>query len=125
MSDGGSGIWRVHSVPRLLGETDDDALRRAAKSLSIGLEDVEDWRVAQRSIDSRGNRPPRFILHLDVVPRAGSKVRPARGQQIRQIEVPTVEPTPTVSADSARPIVLGMGPCGLFAALQLVEAIGA
>jgi hypothetical protein len=111
----------VQSVIRELGEPDNVVLTRAAAELGVTADDVLDWSVYRRSIDARGRRAPRFEhivdLHVNALTTGSPtspRVRPAPAAEIR--------PVHRVAPASARPVIIGMGPCGLFAALQLAEA---
>lgn len=112
--------WRVDAVVRQLDEPLDVLGIRAAAELGLGLEAVVDWQVVRRAIDARGRRAPCFTHSVDVVVREGETARPS--PRSRPSPVPEVRRVPRVASNAARPVVIGMGPCGLFAALQLAEA---
>jgi len=114
--------WRVHPVTRELGEPESVVLERACSTLRVVPEDVLDWKIVKRSIDARGRRAPRFVhvVDVEVATRAVDRDHPPSGARLAP--APRVTERRRVHPDAARPIVIGMGPCGLFAALQLAEA---
>lgn len=113
--------WRVSGVVRELGEAPDVLLRRAAGALGVLPEDVVAWRVARRSIDARGRRAPQFVHVIDLDVPAGAVREGALGGNITKAPVPELDAPPVVRSD-VRPVVVGMGPCGIFAALRLASA---
>ena len=114
--------WRVANIRRDLDDSDEVVVDRAAHALGVVRKDIVDWEVSRRSIDARGRRAPRFVVSLDITLDEGFDGRIEAGGQISVVRDPVIVEAPEVSPDSARPVVLGMGPCGLFAALQLAEA---
>jgi uncharacterized FAD-dependent dehydrogenase len=113
--------WRVHGLVRQLGEDESLVFARAAERLGLGATHIEGARVVRRSIDARGRRAPRFeyVVELDAPSDAGIEPHPGRVERAPRVEI---LPVPRFSPDRARPVVLGMGPAGLFAAMQLAEA---
>jgi uncharacterized protein len=96
-------------------------LRAAILSaLGIGPRDLISYSIARRSFDARKRGAIELIYHLDV-------------ETSREAEVlrrPHVTPTPDTSYHfvaqapkdlAVRPIVIGVGPCGLFAGLLLAQ----
>lgn len=108
-----------------LPEEGEGGLRdRIAMVLGVAAERIGTLKVIRRSLDARRRRPPRFVYIVEASlpddvswtanPAAGVTVRPA----------PEREPPsfPTVRAGSGlRPVVIGCGPAGLFAALTLAR----
>ncbi len=99
---------------------------RAAVLEALGIEpgELSGYSIFRRSFDARRKGAIALIYHLDVeTAREGEILRRLRGN-------PHVGPTPDTSyrfpvqapADPpSRPVVIGMGPCGLFAGLLLAE----
>ncbi len=112
--------WRVDGIVRFPGEPESIVGERAAAALGASGADVAEWRVARRSLDARGRRQPRFTHVVDVV--LNAPIAPPEAARARPVPAPTLRAVRRVAADAARPVVIGMGPAGLFAALQLAEA---
>ena len=113
--------WRVSGVTRELDEAPDVVLARACATLGVLPADANDWRIARQSIDARGARPPRFELVVEVDVPAGAVPEHRQGGRVHRATQARLDPPPSVSSDE-RPVVVGMGPCGIFAALRLAVA---
>ena len=105
--------------------------RRAAKrALRCKDSQIKTIELHRKSIDARKKRDVHFILSFRVelsTPRleqiAIDGISDHDRSRIRMIEVePPSFPTPVVAAPNERPIVVGAGCAGLFAALALAEA---
>lgn len=116
--------------------------RAAARALGVRPDDVSDASLRRRGIDARKKADVHFVCTLWVRLRdAGKEERILAGEPggthgggRRSSRVPkipagvkrAVPPTPGEVAswpgDCMRPLVVGMGPAGLFAALQLARA---
>ena len=101
-----------------LGSGDDDIKCAAAARLKIRPDDISRLRVMRQSLDAR--RDVRLALVVQVT------LRDARLQRrLEQLHgsVQTMPETPVVYGERApgQPVVIGAGPCGLFAALTLAE----
>ncbi len=101
---------------------DAEALAAAvAERLSCAREDILTLEPIRRSVDARPRHErPVFVLSLRVRLR-----RPVNPDAFKHVEAYVPEPawTPPESfAGSSRPLVIGAGPAGLFAALTLAEA---
>jgi hypothetical protein len=101
-----------------------DPAELASRRLGV---DVSRARIVRKSLDARKGREPVFIytLELQLPPDVEEAVLAGRyaGQLGRPAAVP--EPPPAPPADRpalrARPVVVGSGPAGLFAAWRLVQ----
>jgi len=118
-------MWlRVHQIVVCLDYTETEVVGATARRLACRKEDLHDIAVIRRSLDARQrDRPPRFVLTVDVEYRGAVAVVLAKGR---------VEKVPPTSVDhhlpvrstrpGRRPVVIGAGPAGLMAALVLAEA---
>ncbi len=114
-------LWRVSGIVRELGENPDVVVARAAERCGLEAESLASWRIVKRSIDARGRRAPRFQHIVEVETPVGAIPADVHGSVQRAPAVRVDEPQ-HVPSDAARPIVIGLGPCGLFAALRLALA---
>ncbi|MBI5015131.1 MAG: hypothetical protein HZB55_06515 [Deltaproteobacteria bacterium] len=99
------------------GEPLESLPERAAARLGVAVGQVQRWVLLRRSLDARGRREPQFIctLGVDVTGLVAPPDAPGVAPWHRVVPVlrrPTRLPL-------ARPLVVGMGPAGLFAALRL------
>src|SRR5580693_8877219 len=95
-----------------------EALKAAIlKKLKLPAEALLDWRVFKRAHDARSRSAIFYIYTVDVTlkdeSRAPKDARPTPDMEYR----PVAKPPSTFQ----RPLVIGAGPCGLFAALILAQ----
>ena len=103
-----------------------DALRRAVlKRLALREPDLLDFTVFKRSHDARRkDREIAFVYIVDATVRDESRVLAAHRDDRHVVPAPDTafRPPPTAPAVSIeQPLVVGFGPCGLFAALVLAQ----
>jgi uncharacterized FAD-dependent dehydrogenase len=108
----------------LLGEEEKALPGKAAAILGVPIEQIASLRVIRRSIDARRRRPPYFLFSVEVsLPDETSwKDRPSEGVTVRRVQEnkgPSFSKVPLKPV--LRPVVIGCGPAGLFAALSLAS----
>jgi len=96
-----------------------EALKAAIlKKLRLPAEALLDWRVFKRAHDARSRNAIVYIYTVDVAlkdeSRAPKDARPAPDTEYRFVA--------HAPRDFQRPLVIGAGPCGLFAALILAQS---
>jgi uncharacterized protein len=112
----------ISGIKVLLGEGEQTLAGKAAAILGITIDQITLLRVIRRSIDARRRRPPYFLFNIEVSLPDGTswKDKPSEGVTVRRVQdnkgllfskIP-VKPV-------LRPVVIGCGPAGLFAALWL------
>lgn len=109
------------------GET--ELARIAAKRLGVAQEHIASLRLLKRSVDARRKSNVHFVATLGVTLDAAAPfgesatVLAANDSDICMATQPEPLPAPSLGAAPApRPIVVGTGPAGLFAALTLARA---
>lgn len=100
--------------------------KKAAKLLKIQESAIADLTIVRRSIDARKKDKLLYSYIVDVSLRDGKKevhtVRKASNNNIQvETEVPYTYPAYGTAEMKLRPVVIGAGPAGLFAALSLAE----
>jgi uncharacterized FAD-dependent dehydrogenase len=100
-------IIEVKLLPSELGQ--EDVLRtRVLKQLRCVEKDLKSFRVVRRSVDAR-SRQPLFLLRVEAYLNETYEPEPALLDQLKMVdEAPEV-------------IIVGAGPAGMFAALELIE----
>ena len=106
-----------------------DALRAAIlKRLGINDADLTDFTVFKRSYDARKKSALLFVYSVDVsVKNESLLLKKFRGdQQLKPSPDTAYQPIAHVpqnflTGESLRPVVIGFGPCGIFAALILAQ----
>lgn len=95
----------------------------AAERLGIPVSRIVSCRLAKRAVDARKKDNVHFTATIDVTLDRGEQtaVRHAHSAQVMLYE-PRSYVFSTESTLSARPVVIGSGPAGLFAALTLAKA---
>jgi uncharacterized FAD-dependent dehydrogenase len=117
-------------LPLSAGAPGGEGAMRAAAARRLGVEDaaIAQVRLLKRSVDARRKSNVHFVatLGVELAPAAGSEA--ALVQRLGRPDVLLGEPevAPAVAGVSAasplRPVVVGTGPAGLFAALHLARA---
>ena len=124
-------LIRNLGLPLSAGEpsAEDPLKRAAAQRLRIGAEQIAAVRLLKRSIDARRKSNVHFVLTLGVSLVDGTDKREAalvRGLGDDDVLVAAGEQPPAAVslavAPAVRPVVVGTGPAGLFAALTLARA---
>ena len=96
----------------------------AAKKLGISEGDIREWEVRRKSVDSRKKPHIQFVYTADLVTDRKLKTEKNRDLLIVDEEAETAAMRPPEPGDevlSGRPVVVGTGPAGLFAALELAR----
>ena len=112
----------ISGITVLLGEGEKALTGKAAAILGVPIEQIASLRIIRRSIDARRRRPPCFLFSVEVsVPHETPwKDRPLEGVTVRHVQE---NKGPSFSKGllkpALRPVVVGCGPAGLFAALSL------
>jgi hypothetical protein len=117
-------MLRVASI-RLPLDHDEDALAAAVgKRLGVDPDRLGEIRVHKRSVDARNRRRLRldYIVDVGVADQASVLERIAGDAQVTATPEESYRPVLHASrAPDPRPVVVGAGPCGLFAALVLAQ----
>jgi uncharacterized FAD-dependent dehydrogenase len=117
-------MLRLSQLKLPLDHTETDLEQAILKKLRIGAADLRGYTVFKRSYDARKRGNITFVYIVDVeTPREKSLLQ--RFQRDANV-VPTPDMTYRLVAQAPqdsgmRPVVIGMGPCGLFAGLLLAQ----
>jgi uncharacterized FAD-dependent dehydrogenase len=120
-------VLKINGLSLSTGEGEELLHSRAASLLGVSPEAVTDLRVIRRSVDARRARPPRFVYLVSIRLPDG---HPFSVREIAAGVTVTEEPSlPNETRDAPsdrsitpperRPVIVGSGPAGLFAALTL------
>ncbi|NLJ32055.1 MAG: hypothetical protein GX424_10725 [Clostridiales bacterium] len=111
-------MYRVSELRLPLDGTEEDLKRLAAEKLKIPVSEIRSCSLYRKSVDARKKDRVHFICTADV---ECGRVRLPKNAKIMEAEPYRYEPPKVVKQD-ARPVVVGFGPAGLFAALILAQA---
>jgi hypothetical protein len=81
-----------------------------AEKLALLEPDLQSFRILKKSIDARGFKRPEWIYSLETF---------AKNETIPENKIVVEKTAPANS--TLRPLIIGAGPAGLFAALRLIE----
>jgi len=118
-------VIRLHDLTLALDADEARLLPRACDRLGIAERDVAEIRIVRKSLDARDKRKIRLIYAVDVALRNGLQPRgewTARVTRDGPGEAAWSPPEACPLPFRDRPIVVGAGPAGLFAAIALAHA---
>lgn len=113
----------ISGIQLNLSYRDTDLPAIAARELRCAPARITGCRLFRRSVDARRKPQVRFTATLEVTV-SGNEAALVQHSRNRRAAVvsPTVYTVPTAPAATHRPVVVGAGPAGLFAALILARA---
>jgi hypothetical protein len=117
---------RLKNVILSLEEEESILQRKVAELLKIFPEQIQNLRIVKKSLDARRKNRIHFVctLELSLPAEQEAKVldQPPLNLPIQKVlETPPPAPGRIKRKPAARPIIVGTGPAGLFAALKLAE----
>ena len=123
-------MLRINQIRLAPGEPVRSLRSKIARQLKERESDIKDIRIVKESIDARHKKDVRFVYTVDFT--TGDEQRILRKARKLHINVKSVAETEYTAPRSGyegtyryqgeRPVVIGTGPCGLFAGLILAEA---
>ena len=113
----------VRNLRLSVDEPEEGLVALAAKKLGVSAREIQDWRYVKRSLDARKKPALAYVCSLAVQVR-GDEAALLRRADGRDCQLFEEEPPLRVQARCAerRPVVVGFGPAGIFAALLLAQA---
>lgn len=115
---------KITDIPVMPGDGEENLPALAADILGISPEEISGLEIMRKSLDARRSRPPLFIYAV-VVSVSDSIIIPnikdRRISKAPDLSVPSNHLRKSVLTER-RPVVVGSGPAGLFAALVLASA---
>ena len=116
-------MLRISNIKLPLGAGDETALAQALKKLRADKSAVTSWRVSKKSVDARDKGDVHFVVSVDVALKNEDGIlKSLKPGTAQKVDAPTglhISPAP---CSGPRPVVVGFGPGGLFAALALARA---
>lgn len=102
-------------------EEEHQLLQEIAKKLKVRVDDIKQYQVVKRSTDARDNTQIFFVFTVDVQVQQEQKLLKQNKRLLQTIHQQYVYPSYGQAQMKYRPIVIGFGPSGMFAALLLAE----
>lgn len=110
--------FRINNVALWLDEPESLLATKAAEQLGLPREAVRSLRIVRSVLDARKKNSPRYIHTIEVELEHRPRSLPS---DVTEVEAPPA-PAPKVRRPpEQRPVIVGMGPAGLFCALELAE----
>lgn len=114
---------RISNINVPLAEADTPYNHLAARKLKISCDDILHVICLKRSVDARKKNAIQIVLTLAVtLKNERAALKRIKNRADISEYIPYKYTIPEVSAKGARPVVIGFGPAGMFAALLLAKA---
>ncbi len=113
---------KMSNIEIYLEEDKDELLNKAAAKLKISPEEIREIRILKESVDAR-KEPLKFVYSILVRAENEGKILKKihdRNISFYEEQKPTELKRGNIKLEN-RPVVVGFGPCGLYAALKLAE----
>jgi len=114
---------KINNISLNLDEDQEDLKVKASKKLRIPLDKIQRINILKQSIDARKKENIKFNYALEIFTEKEANIVERLGDKDVML-LETAEPEKIVYGEnklSTRPIVVGMGPAGMFAALELAK----
>lgn len=109
-----------------LDESEDALVPAAARRLRVPVDAIRSYAIVRRSLDAR-KKDIRFSYHLEVALDEPRDKERARLRRLKSANAAWIEPESAAQPQAGthimreRPIIIGFGPAGMFAALRLAQ----
>jgi len=114
---------RIQSIPLPLDGGREALKRKAARILGVKPQALEGFTLVRQSIDARKKNEVHYVCTVDVsLPKEEELVRRAANPKVTRVQPQPYAFPPVRRTAPLPPVVVGMGPAGLFAALFLARS---
>ncbi len=117
----------VRNLTLSVDESDDALLARAAKRLRVHPDVIKNFSIVRRSIDARKKDQICFVYNVEVSLTGGPADEKHILKQLNRADIVSIPNQTRTPLDNGpeplphRPIIVGLGPAGMFAALWLAR----
>ena len=116
-------MLQISNLSLPLPGSEEQLRRRAAKALRVPPEALGELRLVRQSIDARKKQDVHLVCTVQVAVDKEDKVLArCKSNQVRKVERKRYTFPPVLRQSTLKPVIVGMGPAGLFAALYLARA---
>ncbi len=113
---------RIKNIKLRYGQNKDGLLAMACKKLKIKPESVKSWKIFKQSLDVRNKADIFYIYTLDLkINNESGVLKRIKNADVQKAEYTKYEYPKLENTPKDRPIVVGFGPAGMFAALILSQ----
>ena len=114
---------RVRDLTLRPGEPEKRLKALAAAYLRVAESEIADCRLRRRAVDARKKSDIRLVYTVDIIPKRNEEAVLRRaGERASRVSDEVYEIPRAEAAPERRPVVVGFGPAGIFAALCLARA---
>ena len=110
-------MYRIHQIKLDLADSKEKIPEKILKKIGIRDLSIKEWHIVKESIDARDKANIKWIYSVDFIANKKLKLEEA---PIIEYRLPEVDWN--LLSDRKKPIVVGFGPAGIFAALILAQA---
>ena len=113
---------RIGNLPLPPGGDMEQLRKRAARALGVRPGELGELEIVRQSIDARNKNETHYVYTVELsMPREERLVRSAPGRNVTLVERKEYVFPKALRRSSLPPVIVGMGPAGLFAALFLAR----
>lgn len=119
-------LLRVSNLCLPVEQSESELPAEVAARIGVTENDLANWRILRKSLDARSRNDLKFVYSIafeipgDELPQADSSRMAGASVDAWQPK-PFDDPEPGLTALAERPVIVGSGPAGLFAAYYLAE----
>ena len=113
---------RIRDIVLTPEQDESQLLYLAATALGIPANRIASMQIRKKSIDARKKPDIRILYTLDVTLHSGERQVLRRCRKAEPVNERYYKPPKAAGIPETRPVVVGFGPAGMFAALVLAEA---
>lgn len=117
-------MLKIDEIKLPVKHSSGDVTAAIAKILKVAEDDLGEWKIVRRSVDAR-KKPELYYVYSVAVEFKGNEEKKVK--QLKNKKISLYRPGVYVAPQNCykgryRPVVVGAGPCGIFAALTLARA---
>lgn len=117
-------MLRIHEIKLELNEKKETLPSKVEQKLHLQPGSIKKWKIVRESVDARHKERIRRIYTIDFeAPNPKNILK--KNKNVRVVEAGAPEPAEVITPDKrlkSRPVIVGFGPCGMFAGLWLARA---
>ena len=107
---------RVSNIKIRKDLSEEDEYKYTIEKNRIHEQDILDWQISKKSIDARKKDDVHYNYSIDFKLKDENKY--PKFKKVKEFEMPKIN---SKNLDCKKPIIVGCGPSGLFAALIMVQ----
>lgn len=109
-------MLRINNIKITQDLPNEDLIKHICNKFKINILDIISWNISKKSIDARKKEDVHYVFSVDINVKDEKKYK--KFEHIEQYKFPTINVN---RKSNLKPVIIGAGPAGLFAALTLVQ----